>query len=136
MPAMGKAELTGLNSTFRANVPQLFADVDRVKAKNMNVPLENVFGTLQAYLGSAYVNDFTYNNRSYQVRVQAEAEFRATADDIARLDVRDSTGQMVPLGSIVDVKDASVRRWCVGTTCIPAPRSTVRLPPARVRAKH
>jgi HAE1 family hydrophobic/amphiphilic exporter-1 len=98
--------LTGLNSAFRANAPQLFADVDRVKAKNMNVPLENVFGTLQAYLGSAYVNDFTYNNRSYQVRVQSEAEFRATADDIARLDVRDSTGQMVPLGSIVDVEDA------------------------------
>ncbi len=88
----GQSGLTGLNSSFRANAPQLFADVDRVKAKNMNVPLENVFGTLQAYLGSAYVNDFTYNNRSYQVRVQSEAEFRASADDIARLDVRDSHG--------------------------------------------
>ncbi|TWU32216.1 efflux RND transporter permease subunit [Novipirellula artificiosorum] len=97
--------LTGLNSAFRANAPQLFADVDRVKAKNMNVPLENVFGTLQAYLGSAYVNDFTYNNRSYQVRVQSEAEFRASADDIARLDVRDHAGQMIPLGSIVNVKE-------------------------------
>ncbi len=133
----GQSGLTGLNSSFRANAPQLFADVDRVKAKNMNVPLENVFGTLQAYLGSAYVNDFTYNNRSYQVRVQSEAEFRASADDIARLDVRDSTGQMVPLGSIVDVQTMiSVRRWCVGTTCIPAPRSTVRLRRARVPEKH
>ena len=98
--------LTGLNSAFRANAPQLFADVDRVKAKNLNVPLESVFGTLQAYLGSAYVNDFTYNNRSYQVRVQSEAAFRSSPDDIARLDVRDNTGQMIPLGSIVDVKQS------------------------------
>ena len=69
-------------------IAQLFADVDRVKAKNLNVPLDSVFGTLQAYLGSAYVNDFTYNNRSYQVRVQAEAEARANKDDIAKLEVR------------------------------------------------
>jgi len=111
----GQSGLAALNSSFRANAPQLFADVDRVKAKNMNVPLENVFGTLQAYLGSAYVNDFTYNNRSYQVRVQAEAEFRASAKDIENLDVRDSTGRMVPLSSIVDVRDdfgpSVVRRY-------------------------
>ena len=74
----GQSKLTALNTTFRANAPQLFADVNRVKAKSMNVPLGTVFGTLQAYLGPAYVNDFTYNNRSYQVRVQAAAEFRAT----------------------------------------------------------
>ncbi len=97
--------LAALNTTFRANVPQLFADVDRTKAKTMNVPLSSVFGTLQAYLGSAYVNDFTYLNRSYQVRLQAEAEFRAKADDIRDLDVRDSRGRMVPLGSLVDVRD-------------------------------
>ena len=107
--------LAGLNSTFRANAPQLFADVDRVKAKNMGVPLNNVFGTLQAYLGSAYVNDFTYNNRSYQVRLQAEAEYRASTIDIERLDVRDETGKMIPLSSIVDVKDdfgpSVVRRY-------------------------
>jgi HAE1 family hydrophobic/amphiphilic exporter-1 len=102
----GQSNLTALNSTFRANVPQLFADVDRVKAKTKKVPLESVFGTLQAYLGSAYVNDFTYNNRSYQVRVQAESEFRGSSDDIADLDVRDVTGQMIPLGSIVDVQDS------------------------------
>ncbi|MFG0289276.1 MAG: efflux RND transporter permease subunit [Rhodopirellula sp. JB044] len=117
MVAAGNAQsrLAGLNTSFRANAPQLFADVDRVKAKNMNVPLSTVFGTLQAYLGSAYVNDFTYNNRSYQVRVQAEAKYRATSDDIADLDVRDRGGRMVPLGSIVDVKDdfgpSVVRRY-------------------------
>ena len=111
----GQSGLAGLNSTFRANAPQLFADVDRVKAKNMGVPLSNVFGTLQAYLGSAYVNDFTYNNRSYQVRLQAESEFRGTTEDIEELDVRDSTGEMVPLSSIVNVRDefgpSVVRRY-------------------------
>ncbi|MCA9073990.1 MAG: multidrug efflux RND transporter permease subunit [Planctomycetaceae bacterium] len=97
--------LAALNTTFRANVPQLFAEVDRTKAKTMNVPLSSVFGTLQAYLGSAYVNDFTYLNRSYQVRLQAEAEFRAKANDIQSLDVRDASGRMIPLGSLVEVRD-------------------------------
>ena len=81
----------------------------------MNVPLNSVFSTLQAYLGSAYVNDFTYNNRSYQVRVQAESEFRASADDVRNLDVRNLDGNMVPLGSLVNVKDdfgpSVVRRY-------------------------
>ncbi len=71
----GQSKLTALNTTFRANAPQLFADVNRAKAKSMNVPLGTVFGTLQAYLGSTYINDFTYDNRSYQVRVQAAPEF-------------------------------------------------------------
>ena len=101
----GQSGLTALNTTFRANAPQLFADVDRVKAKSMDVPLQTVFGTLQAYLGSAYVNDFTYNNRSYQVRVQAESEFRASPKDIERLDVRDAEGRMIPISSIVKVRD-------------------------------
>ncbi|WP_417849157.1 efflux RND transporter permease subunit [Thalassoglobus sp.] len=107
--------LQALNSTFRANVPQIFVDVDRTKAKTMDVPLSSVFGTMQAYLGSAYVNDFTYLNRSYQVRVQAESVFRAKPSDIESLDVRDSTGKMVPLGSLVDVQDkfgpSAVRRY-------------------------
>jgi len=111
----GQSGLTSLNTSFRANVPQLFADVNRVKAKTMNVPLSSVFSTLQAYLGSAYVNDFTYNNRSYQVRVQAEAQYRSSAEDIVNLDVRDATGQMVPLGALVDVREdlgpSVVRRY-------------------------
>ena len=113
--AAGQSGLTALNSSFRANVPQLYVEVDRTKAKTMNVPLSRVFSTLQAYLGSAYVNDFTYNNRSYQVTVQAESQFRSSVDDITQLDVRDANGHMVPLGSIVTVRDdfgpAVVRRY-------------------------
>ncbi|REJ88737.1 MAG: multidrug efflux RND transporter permease subunit [Planctomycetota bacterium] len=101
----GQTGLQALNTTFRANVPQLFADVDRTKAKTMSVPLSSVFGTLQAYLGSAYVNDFTYENRSYQVRLQAEPEFRASPEDIESLDVRDAAGRMVPMASLVDVSE-------------------------------
>lgn len=97
--------LVGVNSTFRANVPQLFADVDRTKVKTMNVPLGSVFNTLNAYLGSAYVNDFTFQNRSYQVRTQAEAEFRSDKEDLRRLDVRGLDGSMIPMSSLVDVRE-------------------------------
>jgi HAE1 family hydrophobic/amphiphilic exporter-1 len=100
-----QSSLTSLNTTFRANAPQLFANVNRTKAKSMDVPLSSVFGTLQAYLGSAYVNDFTFNNRSYQVRVQARSDFRATPQDIERLDVRDRQGRMIPLSSLVEVSE-------------------------------
>ncbi|TWU62734.1 efflux RND transporter permease subunit [Crateriforma conspicua] len=103
--ASGQSRLAALNSSFRANVPQLFADVDRLKAKTQDVPLGTVFGTLQAYLGSAYVNDFTYNNRTYQVRLQADAPERANASDILRLDVRNIHGEMIPMSSIVNVRD-------------------------------
>ncbi|HEV7733433.1 MAG TPA: multidrug efflux RND transporter permease subunit [Candidatus Binatia bacterium] len=94
-----------INSTFRAGVPQLFADVDRTKAKTLNIPLTDVFGTLQTYLGSAYVNDFNLFGRTYQVRVQAEPSYRVSVDDITRLQVRNAGGQMVPLGTLVDVED-------------------------------
>ena len=97
--------LGALNSTFRAGVPQLFADVDRVKAKSLGVPLSDVFGTLQAYLGSAYVNDFNLFGRTYQVRVQAAADYRLTPQDIMRLEVRNDQGHMVPLGTLVAVND-------------------------------
>ncbi|QDU35937.1 Efflux pump membrane transporter BepE [Maioricimonas rarisocia] len=110
-----QSALSAMNTTFRANVPQLFADIDRTKVKTMNVPLSAVFNTLQAYLGSAYVNDFTYNNRSYQVRVQADSQFRSTAEDIRALDVRNSAGDMVPIGALVDVEEdfgpSVVRRY-------------------------
>ncbi len=96
--------LAALNTTFRPAVPQLFADVDRVKVKTLGISLASVFDTLQAYLGSTYVNDFNLFGRTYQVRVQAEPSFRVTADDIKRLDVRNSTGQMVPLSTLVDVR--------------------------------
>jgi HAE1 family hydrophobic/amphiphilic exporter-1 len=96
----------GLNSSFRAQVPQLFVDVNRTQSKTLGVPLGNVFETLQAYLGSTYVNDFNRFGRTYQVRVQAEHRFRANPEDVARLYVRNAKGQMVPIGAVVEVRDA------------------------------
>jgi len=96
--------LAALNSTFRAGVPQLFVDVDRVKVKTLGIPLSSVFQTLQAYLGSAYVNDFTLFGRTYQVRIQAEPAYRVSPDDIKQLDVRNPLGEMVPLSTLVDVQ--------------------------------
>ncbi len=97
--------LTGLNSTFRVNVPQLFAEFDRTKAKKLGIPLSEVFGTLQAYLGSAYVNDFNKFGRTWQVKVQADNQFRIEPKDIRSLDVRNAKGEMVPIGTLVDVDE-------------------------------
>ncbi|WP_149496332.1 efflux RND transporter permease subunit [Roseiconus lacunae] len=103
--ARGQSNLGGVNTTFRASVPQLFVDVNRVKSKSMNVPLTNIYSALQSSLGAAYINDFTYNGRTYQVRMQAEPQYRDSTDDIKTLDVRDSAGNMVPLGTLLSVKD-------------------------------
>ncbi|HHH40109.1 MAG TPA: multidrug efflux RND transporter permease subunit [Sedimenticola sp.] len=97
--------LAGLNSTFRIDVPQLFAEVDRTKAKTLGIPLDEVFGALQAYLGSAYVNDFNRFGRTWQVMVQADNRFRARPSDIRRLDVRNDRGDMVPLGTLIRVDE-------------------------------
>jgi len=91
-------------TTFRASTPQLYAHVDRVKANKLNVPLGNVFDTLQTYLGSLYVNDFNRFGRTFQVLAEAEGEFRTQAEHIARLKTRNGAGDMVPLGSILDVE--------------------------------
>jgi multidrug efflux pump len=99
--------LAGLFTSFSTNQPQLYVDVDRVKAKAQNVALTDVFDTLQAYLGSAYVNDFTRFGRNWQVYVQADARFRLRPEDIGNLKVRNASGDMVPLSTIVDVKDSS-----------------------------
>jgi NodT family efflux transporter outer membrane factor (OMF) lipoprotein len=95
--------LVGLFTPFSANTPQLYADVDRTKAKKLNVPLTNVFDTLQVYLGSAYVNDFNLFGRTYRVMAQAGGEFRTDPAEIAKLKTRSATGAMVPLGSLVDI---------------------------------
>src|SRR5207244_4661514 len=94
----------GLLSSFRANVPQLQVDVDRVKAKSMRVPLSEVFDTLQVYLGSLYVNDFNLFGRTYQVTAQADAPFRREPRAIQELKTRNAAGQMVPLGTLVSVR--------------------------------
>jgi multidrug efflux pump len=97
--------LAGLFTTFRAGVPQLFLDVDRTRAKSMDVPLKDVFDTLQIYLGSLYVNDFNSFGRTYQVVAQADSEFRMNPSDIAELKTRNTQGGMVPLGSLMSVKE-------------------------------
>ena len=94
-------------TTFTTRVPQLFVDVDRVKAKSMNITLSDVNDTLQIYLGSLYVNDFNRFGRTYQVTAQADANFRLRADDIRKLKARNAAGDMVPLGALVDVHETT-----------------------------
>jgi hydrophobe/amphiphile efflux-1 (HAE1) family protein len=97
-------ELINTFSTFRASTPQLYANIDRVKANMLNVPLSNVFEALQVNLGSSYVNDFNAFGRTFQVRAQAEGDFRRQVEDIRLLKTRSRTGEMVPLGSVLDVQ--------------------------------
>jgi multidrug efflux pump len=99
-------ELTGVFSDYQVNVPQIRADVNRVKAKEHGVALNDVFETLQIYLGSMYVNDFNRFGRTYQVIAQADYEHRAKAEDILRLQTRNAAGEMLPLGSIVQVSES------------------------------
>ncbi|MCZ0736654.1 efflux RND transporter permease subunit [Phreatobacter sp. AB_2022a] len=96
-------ELAGLFSSFQINVPQLYADIDRTKVRQLGVTLTDVFDTMQIYLGSLYVNDFNRFGRTYSVRVQADAPFRARAEDIGQLQVRSGNGQMVPLAALMHV---------------------------------
>jgi multidrug efflux pump len=104
--ARAAPELARVFSSFQINVPQLFADVDRDKAKQLDVPLKTIYQTLQVNLGSVYVNDFNQFGRTYQVRVQADAPFRGHAEDIARLKVRSNKGDMIPLSSLMRVSDS------------------------------
>jgi len=99
-------KLGGQFSSFQINVPQLFADVDRDKAKQLGIRLNDLFSTLQIYLGSQYVNDFNKFGRTYQVIAQADAPYRSTAENIAQLKVRNVRGEMVPLGSVLTVKQS------------------------------
>ncbi|KRB61931.1 transporter [Rhizobium sp. Root708] len=96
-------ELTGIFSAYQINVPQLYADLDREKAEQLGVPVTDVFETLQIYLGSLYVNDFNAFGRTYSVRVQADAKFRAQPEDIGKLKVRSASGQMIPLSALLKV---------------------------------
>ena len=108
MAAASKApEIGGLFSSFQVNVPQLFADIDRTKALQLGIPVTEVFNTLQIYLGSFYVNDFNKFGRTYSVYVQADAPFRARADDIGQLKVRSASGDMVPLSALLKVRQSA-----------------------------
>ena len=92
-------------TSYQANVPQLDAEVDRVKAKAQGVPLTELFDTLQTYLGSAYVNDFNLFGRTWQVIAQADGPYRDSVEDIANLRTRNANGEMVPIGSMVTVSE-------------------------------
>jgi multidrug efflux pump len=94
-----------LFSTFRSSVPQIYVNVDRVKAKDQNVAVTDVFQTLQVYLGGFYINDFNYLGRTWHVMAQADAPYRATVAQVAQLKTRNAAGQMVPMGAISDLKD-------------------------------
>jgi len=100
-------ELANLFTSYQVNVPQLYADVDRTKARQLGVAVTDIFDTLQIYLGSLYVNDFNKFGRTYSVRVQADAQYRAYADHIGKLKVRSKTGEMVPLSALLTVKPAA-----------------------------
>jgi multidrug efflux pump len=111
MQVMQKAwatpELAGVFSSYQVNVPQLDLDIDRTKAKQQSVPLDEVFQTLQAYMGSVYVNDFNQFGRTYQVNLQADEQFRQTPEQISQLKVRNAHGDMIPLGSFINVSNSA-----------------------------
>ncbi len=106
MKAWQTPQLAGVFSSYQINVPQLFADVDRVKAKQMGVPLSSIFDTLQINLGSLYVNDYNKFGRTFQVMAQADAPFRSSPESISQLKVRSNSGEMVPLGSLLKISDS------------------------------
>jgi multidrug efflux pump len=97
--------LVGWFDGFRATTPQLYADIDRTKVRTMGVGLTDLFDTLQVYLGGYYVNDFNRFGRTWQVNLQADAPFRATAETVKQMKVRNADGDMVPLGSVIDMQD-------------------------------
>ncbi len=101
-----QSKLRGVNSAYRPAVPQLFVDVDRDKVKAFGLPLQDVFSTMSGYLSAAYVNDFNLFGRTWQVSVSADSRFRSKPEDITQLDVRKPDGSMVPLGSLVNVRES------------------------------
>ncbi len=97
--------LTSVFTLFNTRTPKVYADIDRAKAEMLSVPVNNVFDTLNVYLGSSYVNDFNYLGRTYRVQLQADGQFRREVHDIANLKTRNDRGDMVPLGSVATFRD-------------------------------
>jgi multidrug efflux pump len=102
--AYGNPALAGIFSGYNVNVPQLYADLDRTKARQLGLSVDDIFSTMQIYLGSIYVNDFNQFGRTYQVIAQADKPYRAEQEDVLRLQVRNTDGQMIPLGAVMDVE--------------------------------
>ncbi|MEZ5576472.1 MAG: multidrug efflux RND transporter permease subunit [Candidatus Competibacteraceae bacterium] len=99
-----RPELTGINTFFRPTSPQLYVEVDEAKALSLNVPVADVYQSLQATMGALYVNDFNFNSRTYRVQLQADAPYRASPDDFGQVYVRSSTGGMIPISALITVK--------------------------------
>ena len=108
---MGQARQTpgviGVFTTFSGSSPQLYLEIDRTKARMLNVPIPAIFEALQINLGTSYVNDFNAFGRVYQVRAQADQKFRLEGEDISRLKVRSATGALVPLGTLLEIRDVA-----------------------------
>lgn len=115
-------KITGLSSSLQSEIPQLYFDVDRDKAKFLGIPMADIFSTMKAYTGSVYVNDFNMFNRVYKVYVQAEAPYRANKENIGMFFVRTSAGDMVPLTALGDAKyttgPGNIRRFNMFTTAV------------------
>ncbi len=99
--------MAGLFTSFTANDPQYLVRIDREKAKSLQVPLNQITDALQVYMGSVYVNDFDFNNRSYRVYIQADGRFRSNAKDIDQYYVRSDTGKTIPLDDLVTVEQTA-----------------------------
>jgi multidrug efflux pump len=100
-------ELAGVFTSFQVNTPQLFADVDRTKAEQLGVNVQDIFDTIQIYLGSYYINDFNRFGRTYEVIAEADKDYRSVPSDILKLKIRNGAGNMVPLGAILRLRDTT-----------------------------
>jgi HAE1 family hydrophobic/amphiphilic exporter-1 len=101
------AGLAGVFTLFNTKTPKLFAEIDRVRAQMFHVPAERVFATLEVYLGSTFINDFNFLNRTFRVTAQAMGEFRQDPASIANFKTRNDLGEMVPIGAVAKIKDVS-----------------------------
>ncbi|MFJ3053557.1 MULTISPECIES: efflux RND transporter permease subunit [Pseudomonas nitroreducens/multiresinivorans group] len=102
--AAKRPELAGVNTTFNANVPQYYIDLDRTKARSLGVAINDVFTAMQSTFGSYYVNDFSLYGRTWQVTLESEPEFRRKPDDLSQVFVRSNTGDLIPLSTLVNVQ--------------------------------
>ena len=100
-------ELAGVFTSYQINTPQIFAELDRTKAQQLGVSVQDVFDTMQIYLGSLYINDFNKFGRTYEVIAQADQDFRSTPNDILKPKIRNAAGQMVPLGAMIHLRDST-----------------------------
>jgi hydrophobe/amphiphile efflux-1 (HAE1) family protein len=105
--ARKRPEVTAVFSTYRASFPQLYGNIDRVKAKQQNVAVTDIFQALQVFLGGLYINDFNYLGRTWRVVAQAESQFRSKVQEVSRFETRNSAGQMVPLGAVMDIQNTT-----------------------------